>query len=554
MLFSWLKCSVLQTLWLATCVYEAVKFKIISRRSLKNTQLLILKEILENSSNTEFGNKYNFNNINSISEFQNNVPISQYADMRPWVDKIADGKKNVLTNEEVIMFEETSGSAAATKLIPYTPKLQEAFNRALHPWLIDLYLHYPQLWGGPSYWVITPKSNMCKKTSGGIPIGFATDSEYFGHWGKNVIDLLMAVPSCVANIEDIKAWKYATILSLLRQKNLKMISLWNPTFLSVLMSEIIEFSEDLRSDLCTGNCKYSPNIKELQGQSMTRRARVFSEGVNQIKLGNFDIFCKLMWPNLCLISTWTENEARIGALQLANDFPQALLQTKGILSTEGAVSIPIVNSKAPVLAARSAFFEFIEAKDPHKKIILAHQLQVGKKYSVIMTTFGGLFRYPLNDIVKVECFWNKLPCFSFIGKESRIVDLCGEKLNEDHVKSIITILFNTTSGVFMAPERSSTQILPGYNLFISAEKININQVILRDIIERELKKNFHYNWCLENGQLRSLRVVVVQCTMSEFEIYRLDRLQEEGRKISTAKAQVLTNIGNWSEWFASRSI
>lgn len=552
MLTSRLLFSLLQSVWLASCLPEAVKFTKSADRSLQNTQSKILKEILACSSETAIALKYKFARIKNAKDFQQALPISEYDDLKEWINRIADGEERVLTNGPVSMFELTSGSTAATKLIPYNDMLQKSFNRALHPWLIDIYKNFKAAWGGPSYWVITPKADSGRKTKGGIPIGFAADSEYFGSWAKHLIDIFMAVPAEVGTIKDMESWKYVTILFLLRSENLRLISLWNPTFICSLMNEIGRFSENLANDLASGKCSRAEHSDQFQSPPMPQRAKLFRETLSSFESGDFAGFSRAMWPDLAFISSWSEAEAKEGAEKLRQDFPHAEFQTKGILATEGAITIPITGAPAPVLAVRSAFFEFIEQTEDQQKVFLAHEVEAGKQYSLVMTTFGGLFRYKLNDIVKVKGFWKNLPCLEFIGKEAMVSDLCGEKLSAGHVKEIFERFLGSSSACFIAPERHEKNELPGYTMFVCHDDLRHSEDELKSLVETELRKNFHYNWCVEAGQLRAVKVKVLEFSKERVQQLRLERLQEEGLQFSTAKTGVLTRLDNWTEWFAQK--
>ena len=66
-----------------------------------------------------------------------------------------------------------------------------------------------------------------------------------------------------------------------------------------------------------------------------------------------------------------------------------------------------------------------------------------------MTTGGGLYRYRVLDIIEVVGFEQQCPLIRFISKESKIADLAGEKLNEDHVSKVLNDAFNQYS---LAPD------------------------------------------------------------------------------------------------------
>ena len=66
------------------------------------------------------------------------------------------------------------------------------------------------------------------------------------------------------------------------------------------------------------------------------------------------------------------------------------------------VSLPLCAHQTSVLSLQSHFFEFAPATEPTDRTCLAHELSIGKRYGVIVTTGGGLYRYRTGDIVTVE--------------------------------------------------------------------------------------------------------------------------------------------------------
>jgi GH3 auxin-responsive promoter len=107
----------------------------------------------------------------------------------------------------------------------------------------------------------------------------------------------------------------------------------------------------------------------------------------------------------------------------------------GLLASEGRMSIPISDDGAAgVLNISSNFYEFIPSHitEPsfNEKTLLAHELEVGREYSLVVTTSSGLYRYQMYDIVRVEDFYNKTPLISFLNKGHHISSITGEKLSE----------------------------------------------------------------------------------------------------------------------------
>ena len=76
------------------------------------------------------------------------MPLRSYGDFDSYIQSIAGGENNVLTTEPVGLFEPSSESTAAAKLIPYTGALKAEFQRGIGPWLYSLHTSCPGLMRG----------------------------------------------------------------------------------------------------------------------------------------------------------------------------------------------------------------------------------------------------------------------------------------------------------------------------------------------------------------------------------------------------------------------
>lgn len=62
------------------------------------------------------------------------------------------------------------------------------------------------------------------------------------------------------------------------------------------------------------------------------------------------------------------------------------------------------------------------------------ELDEGENYYIVLTTPGGLYRYDINDVVRVSGFCNQTPLIEFIRKGRDVTNITGEKL---HVNQVI---------------------------------------------------------------------------------------------------------------------
>ena len=208
-----------------------------------------LKEILENNKNSLYGKKYNFNEIKTIEDFQREVPLTTYEDYLAYIEKIKNGEEHILTYEKVKMFELTSGSTSASKLIPYTDSLKKEFQAGIKVWLYSLYKKYPSLKFGKSYWSITPKIDFQHKEKSLIPIGFEEDSEYFGNLEKHLIDSIFVNPKDIKNEKDMDRFYFKTLSALIAEENIRLFSFWSPSLLLLLIEYLEKNSEKILKTL-----------------------------------------------------------------------------------------------------------------------------------------------------------------------------------------------------------------------------------------------------------------------------------------------------------------
>lgn len=577
-MFKKVLCFFTNSIWFLLCVKHYYYFKKASL-DIEYVQKHLLLRILKTNSKTMFGKRYEFSKIKSIADFQSKVPLSNYDSYLAYIDLIWQGKQNVLTKEPVLTMIPSSGSTAPSKYIPFTKSLQQEFWQGINPWICDLFLNKKRLLLGSSYWAISPIGGN-NRIDGKIKIGFEEDSEYLGKLGKWLSNIVFAVPKEVVQIKDIEAWRYVTLVFLLKDKNLAYISVWNPTFLMLLIKPILSWSQLLVNDIENGTITTPVNIdtglkrkilkKLSNNKKRAKELRFIFERWktkhNNLK-GGISLYEEI-WPNLLLISCWTDGQAAHYIEELKNYFPNVEIQPKGLIATEGIVSFPLIGEEGTPLSINSHLFEFVEIGKieqaegeyfHHPK--LAHQLRIGKLYSVIITTSGGLYRYRLQDIVKVVGFKKQCPLINFVNKEDKISDLVGEKLNEYHVLCVLNEVFRdySLSPLFhmIAPEKGLNHSNYFYTVFLQflhTDSITTNLLkSLVEKIEEKLQENYHYRYCRNLGQLSELRIFVINSDYKVQETY-LRTCQSSGQILGTIKPSVLSSRIGWAKLFEGRFI
>lgn len=482
-------------------------------KDVRQLQAKKLQAILQANQDSSYGRRYDFAAIRDIGDFQARLPLTVYEDYLPYVQRIMAGETGVLTGEAVLLLEPSSGSASPSKLIPYTAGLKHDFQMGIRPWLYDLYSGRPHLKWGKSYWSVTPAVSRQQFTEGGIPVGFEDDKAYFGGFEKSLLDMVMAVPSAAGQAETMADFYHETALGLLKCRELTLISVWNPSFLRLILEYMTE------------NCEVLAGEIQAADQARAEAIRHHLPREEYVKL----------WENLRLISCWADGNARVSADSLMELFPGVELQPKGLLATEGFVSFPLTESGGSVLSVASHFFEFLSESDG--EVYLADQLEIGGRYRVILTTSGGFYRYDLKDLIQVTDFYREVPVIRFLGKADKVSDRFGEKLNEVFVQDALAGLGISEGFHMLAPEGDR------YVLYIAAAH---RGAVDGGMIDEALCANFHYDYCRRLGQLKAVRVF--QLTGDPGREF-LEESVQRGQRLGNIKPAVLNLQGGWDKVF-----
>lgn len=482
-----------------------------SARNVERCQTDKLLQLLDANRETEYGREHRFDMIRRWDDFRR-LPVADYRDYRISVERIINGNKSVLTRDSVQVLQPTSGTSSEPKLIPYTASLAKEFRSALDTWIVDLFLQRPKLFLGSQYWSVSPATEPNIAQISKVAVGFLDDVEYFGKRRRWVVDGIMAVPSCVRHITDIKANQYVTLLFLLRAKDLRLISVWHPSFLTILLNIMrVEWTR-LLNDLEKGSIDPMVNIPEKIRRNLEEQLRPAPARAGELKGYNpaDSRLCRAIWPDLQVISCWRDGNVQVEIAELTKLFPDVLIQGKGLLATEGVVSIPMGPSQQHVCAITSHVIEF---QDDNGEVLPAWDVKAGESYRVILTTAGGLYRYQLNDRVKVTGFYNKAPCLSFLGRAGIVSDCVGEKLHIEHVENIIG---NITRQYLHEPRfamlvPSTDDNVRRYNLLIEThDGTNLDIQAVAASLESELCSNYHYAHARKLGQLQPATVTLLR--------------------------------------------
>ncbi len=92
-----------------------------------NTQQDTFSKLIDSARDTEWGIKYDYKSIKKVKDFQSRVPIQDYDDIKPYVDRLRKGEKNLLWHSDIKWFAKSSGTTNdKSKFIPVSKEALEA--------------------------------------------------------------------------------------------------------------------------------------------------------------------------------------------------------------------------------------------------------------------------------------------------------------------------------------------------------------------------------------------------------------------------------------------
>ncbi len=403
----------------------------------EEVQLKLLRRILNANQRTAYGLHHGFGGMRSVEEFQKGVPIADYERLRPWVERLKEGQRGVLTAENPYMFNMTSGTTGQPKLIPATAATGHMTKRLSRLWLYRCLVDHPKVLDHKAVVIVSPAIE--GHTESGVPFGSASGNIY-----KNaswVIRRRYAVPYPVFTIKDFEA-KYYAIMRFAIEQRVSLVATPNPSTVLRLITTADRYRDLIVKDIHDGalsrDFDISVEVREevkAQLRANPKRARTLERMVAD----SGSLRPEDYWPELALVGCWKGGSVGSTVERLRPWFREGLpFRDIGYLSSEASVTIPIDDEGCRGIPALGVnFYEFIPEDDmgsAKPRVLTVGQLENGKSYYIILTSSNGLYRYDINDVVRVSGFHNETPMLEFLRKGRDMVNLEGEKL---HVSQLI---------------------------------------------------------------------------------------------------------------------
>ncbi len=418
---------------------QYLKLKKASRDPRKTSERT-LRQILNYAKDTEYGREHHFAEILAAptdtelyARYQKLVSLNDYEDLRPYVEKHKHGTENVLFPGKPVMYATTSGTTSEPKWVPITAEyLNNIYGKMTKVWLFNFIKNRPKVFTGKIVSIV-----------GKVKEGEAPDGTFFGSVSgvtqrdcPKFVKKLYASPASVFAIEDYTA-RYYTIMRMGIERNITLVVTANPSTIVEMQNNVNDYFNDYCRDIEQGTLKAELNIPDWIREDIRPYLKPNPERAAELralKAKYGQVLPKHYWPNLQILNTWKCGNTHVYVEKFAHSFPDTMLhQEFGYFASECRFGLVLDDTNNTVLFPHFHYYEFVaeeELESDTKHFLQLWKLEKGKRYCPYVTTFAGLYRYNMNDLVEVGEFFGNTPTVHLIQKVNGIVTMTGEKLAE----------------------------------------------------------------------------------------------------------------------------
>lgn len=361
-----------------------------------DVQADILRKLLNNAKDTEWGLKYDFASINNWDEFKNRVPLQDYDSLKPSIERIRKGEQNILWNSDIKWFAKSSGTTSdKSKFIPVSQEAIEECHFKGGKDLISIYCN-----NNPDTQIFSGKN---LALGGSHQVCDMNTDAFYG----DVSAIIM---------QNLPFWA-----ELVRVPNLSIALMdgWE--------NKIEEISKATIDQNIT-------NIAGVPSWTLILLRNIL------LKAGKKDI--SEIWPNLELYLHGGVNFApyREQFKQIIGSPKMNYIETYN--ASEGFFGIQdrLVANDMLLMLDYGIFYEFIpmdKFNGNFSETIALENVEIGRNYAIVITTNAGLWRYQIGDMIE---FTSLNPYrIRITGRTKSFINAFGEELIVDNAEKAMTI-------------------------------------------------------------------------------------------------------------------
>ncbi len=432
-------------------------------------------EVLSKNRQTEIGRKWNFANISNVEEFRETIPLTDYADYKQYIDRMAEkGEQNLITSDNVTVFSHSSATTGQAKYIPGVAEIP-SMDLIMPSGDIKI-LHLTNIPDNKSY------------TPYGMPVE-SLSVRVVRHLVNTCPDNYI-VPYMAYDVSPLSTALYIQMVFGLKEDNLNEI---RSVFITAVINAVLLIKtrwRDMINDIRTGKFNSltigkRDALEKFLGGPDPIRADVLQKIFEQVEPLDCENMLSKIWPKLKVIKCLCSGNMScfIPTLRYYCG-PSIHISSYWYGCTEtDIIGIPAKPMEEVSLfrLAPNNFYEFIPIEQAHEKYphtLLTNEVEEENIYEIVLTTFSGFYRYRIGDFVKIiEQTKEFGPLFDFHGRGKMTLALDGHTLYEANVEKAMTNLTSLTSSRVDYIVSIDTSTFSKYKIWIEcAGSVNIEKL------------------------------------------------------------------------------
>ena len=457
-------------IWAKKHVKETENFK---QNAVEDQDKLLLS-LVKTAEKTLFGREHQFENIKNVHDYQNQVQIADYEDLKSYIEKVKRGQRDILWTETPEYFAKTSGTTSGSKYIPIS-KEGMPFQIAAAQSAIFHYIAQKNNANFVNGKMIFLQGSPELEEIFGIKTGRLS-----GIVAHHIPKYLQKnrLPSLETNLIEDWETKVDAIVKETEKQDMTIIS-GIPPWLIMYFEKLIERNGKKITDLfpnlqliITGGVNYEPYREKMQ---------------------------ELLGKQVDTIQTFPASE---GFFAFQDDY-----EKEGLL----------------LLTNHGIFYEFIPLEQygkPNAERLTLKDIELHKDYALILTTNSGLWSYSIGDVVR---FISKDPYRILVsGRTKHFTSAFGEHVIafevEEALKATVESFPAQITEFHLAPQVNPAEGLPYHEWFIEFEKAPQNLQDFRKKLDEEMRKrNTYYDDLISGNILQPL--IISQLKKNAFQDY-----------------------------------
>ncbi|KAI3929866.1 hypothetical protein MKW98_004020 [Papaver atlanticum] len=431
----------------------------------EQVQKRVLYEILSRNEHVEYLQRHRLNGHTDSVTFKTTVPIITYEDLKPDIDRIiAKGNTYsppILCAQPISKFYCTSGtSSGVRKRIPTTEEDNErrgVFRSLVKP-VLNQYI--PGLDKGKAMFILVAQPE--DPTPGGINITPSSTGRYKSAYFMK--DKNFTSPIQTILCEDSYQSIYSQFLCGLCHN--KLVVRFGAGFASRLVRNIRFFKEHwshLCNDIRTGTIDYAritdplvqKAVLEVLKENSGPELADFIETECMRDDASWKGIISRLWPNTKYIEVIVTGSMSqyIPAIDFySNSLPIISCRYSTSECNMGINLNPLSkpDQVSYTLIPTMAYYEFLpvhdsnssDARNQEQEPVDLTAVELGRDYELVITTYTGLYRYRVGDVLRVAGFKNNAPQFQYMGRSNKLPSVATERIDEVELQNAVNIAAN----------------------------------------------------------------------------------------------------------------